>query len=173
MRLSLFLKKMNNWGCLPFLKKLGRLLFWKNWGRSSFLKIEVLFHFGKTVLVLVLVVSGGKLSQLPVLDWEGSLTNSDTDDKASSSNERDREISSFCTSTPKSINCQECMNWSECVDCFVRQTLRRHGGGRKLHFGKWTGHPLPMTGRSRSVSCRRHYLISVPVITLLCCIVII
>ena len=37
--------------------------------------------------------------------------NSDIDNstsKASSSYERDMEISSFCTSTPKSINCQEC-----------------------------------------------------------------
>ena len=73
---------------------------------------------------------------------ESDDKNSNTDDitsKASSSYERDREMSSFCTSTAKSINCQECMNWSE---CFVRQTLGRHGGGRKLHFGKWTGHPL-------------------------------
>ena len=64
--------------------------------------------------------------------------NSDIDNttpKASSSYEGNMEISSFFTSTPKSINCQECRDWSDCVDCIVRQTLGRHGVGPKLHFG--------------------------------------
>ena len=36
--------------------------------------------------------------------------------------------SPFHTSTPKSINCAECKNRSECTDCIVRHTLGIHGG---------------------------------------------
>ena len=41
--------------------------------------------------------------------------------------------SSFQTSTPKSINCTECKDRSECTYCIVRHTLGIHGG-RILNF---------------------------------------
>ena len=41
--------------------------------------------------------------------------------------------SSFQTSTPKSINCEECKNKSECTDCIVRHTLGIPRG-RMLNF---------------------------------------
>ena len=50
-----------------------------------------------------------------------------------SSLEKNGNTTSFHTSTPKSINCDECKDWSECVDCIVRHTLGRHGA-RMLNF---------------------------------------
>ena len=50
-----------------------------------------------------------------------------------SSLETTGNTSSFHTSTPKSINCDECKNRSECADCIVRHTLGSHGG-RMFNF---------------------------------------
>ena len=45
-----------------------------------------------------------------------------------------KESSVFKTSTPKKkrIECSECFNRSQCTDCFVRQTLKRH----RVHFSE-------------------------------------
>ena len=56
-------------------------------------------------------------------------------DNSSMSLETDGETSSFHTSTPKSDKrCEECENISQCVDCFVIQTLGGHGKRRKLFY---------------------------------------
>lgn len=45
------------------------------------------------------------------------------------------ESSLFKTSTPKKkkIQCSECLNKSQCTDCFVRQTLKI---GHRVHFSE-------------------------------------
>ena len=56
-------------------------------------------------------------------------------DNSSMSLETEGETSSFHTSTPKSDNrCEECQSISQCVDCFVIQTLGGHGNRRKLFY---------------------------------------
>ena len=65
------------------------------------------------------------------LDKMGDTDNSKSME-GSMSLETEAETSSFHTSTPKSDNnCEECQNTSQCVDCFVIQTLGGHGR-RKL-----------------------------------------
>ena len=42
-------------------------------------------------------------------------------------------IESFFTSTPKKeVQCEECMNTSECVDCTVKRMLGRYGIARAI-----------------------------------------
>ena len=78
------------------------------------------------------------INQLPFWDRLSFYGTEGTDNsksgKYSMSLETESE-SSFLTSTPKSDNrCEECKNTSQCVDCFVVQTLGGHGNIRKLFY---------------------------------------
>ena len=71
-------------------------------------------------------------------------------DNNSSNCENYVETGKFHTSTPKFIDCNECMNSSECADCIVKHIPGRHVRRRKYNFLILAiDHPLPITGRSR------------------------
>ena len=57
-------------------------------------------------------------------------------DNSTDTTEETTEIHSFCTSTPKSEldQCEECLDKTECVDCYVKHVLRKHESLRKILF---------------------------------------
>jgi hypothetical protein len=57
-------------------------------------------------------------------------------DNSADTTEETTEINSFCTSTPKSEcdRCEECLDNTECVDCYVKHMLRKHESLRKVLF---------------------------------------
>ena len=49
------------------------------------------------------------------------------------SNEETKTIETFCTSTPKKeVQCEECKNTSECIDCTVKRIIGRSGIARAI-----------------------------------------
>ena len=73
-----------------------------------------------------------KLSQA---EEESKLIETNVDDLENDSMNAYSESSLFKTSTPKKkrIQCSECLNKSQCTDCFVRQTLKL---GHRVHFSE-------------------------------------
>ena len=57
-------------------------------------------------------------------------------DNSTDTTEETTKIHSFCTSTPKSEfdRCEECLDNTECVDCYVKHVLRKHESLRKVLF---------------------------------------
>ena len=77
-------------------------------------------------------LGNGSINEYNEEDEETKLNDTEIDDLDYSSM---NESSLFKTSTPKKkrIQCSECINQSQCTDCFVRQTLKI---GHRVHFSE-------------------------------------